>query len=243
MMNPPQETYFSSSSLDMHVQQNYDHLHNLELYRKLVDAVLAPTSNPTPSILQPPNSLEASDTLGLVTQYPKPFQFDAGGVSPTDHEIGYFDCINMIDVGHTGQDSPSSGFQPSYQGVEPWPPGITASDMDSGMSRGVYASSIGTSTDSTVDTPDTTFNFVDNKSREERKLARRRERNRTSQRAFRARKEKYTQDLERHYIELRQRYETLVVLLRTATGFEADPYLMHNQINDKMIMYQKETSK
>jgi len=241
-MNPLQETCFSSSSLDMHVQPSFDHLHNLELYRKLVDTVMGPTSNPAPLISKPPNSLIASDTLGLATQYQNRFQFDAGGISPTDHEMGYFDCMNTTDVGQTGQESPSSGFHPSFQGGESWPPGITSSDMDSGMTRGVYASSIATSTDSTVDTSDTTFNFVDNKSREERKLARRRERNRTSQRAFRARKEKYTQDLERHYIELRQRYETLVVLLRTATGFEADSYLMQNQMNNKMIMSQEEIS-
>lgn len=42
---------------------------------------------------------------------------------------------------------------------------------------------------------------------------RRRERNRASQRAFRKRKEKYVQDLESHYLELRRRYEGLLVVL------------------------------
>jgi hypothetical protein len=65
---------------------------------------------------------------------------------------------------------------------------------------------------------------------------RRRERNRTSQRAFRARKEKYTQDLERHYIDLRQRYETLVVLLRKVTGFEAENFLTQNHLDGKLML-------
>jgi len=50
-------------------------------------------------------------------------------------------------------------------------------------------------------------------SKEERKLERRRERNRASQRAFRKRKEKYVQDLETHYLELRRRYDGLLVVL------------------------------
>lgn len=44
-------------------------------------------------------------------------------------------------------------------------------------------------------------------------LQRRRERNRASQRAFRKRKEKYVQDLECHYLELRRRYENLLMVL------------------------------
>ena len=44
-------------------------------------------------------------------------------------------------------------------------------------------------------------------------LQRRRERNRASQRAFRKRREKYVQDLESHYLELRRRYDGLLVVL------------------------------
>jgi deoxyadenosine/deoxycytidine kinase len=47
---------------------------------------------------------------------------------------------------------------------------------------------------------------------------RRRERNRASQRAFRARKEKYIQDLQDRYIKLQQRYDGLLQLLQNSTG-------------------------
>jgi hypothetical protein len=47
---------------------------------------------------------------------------------------------------------------------------------------------------------------------------RRRERNRASQRAFRARKEKYIRDFEDRYVELRQRYDGLLQLLQNSTG-------------------------
>jgi hypothetical protein len=69
---------------------------------------------------------------------------------------------------------------------------------------------------------------------------RRRERNRTSQRAFRARKEKYTHDLERHFVVLRHRYETLVALFRQLTGAEPELYLNQHFLNSKDMFPKKD---
>lgn len=44
-------------------------------------------------------------------------------------------------------------------------------------------------------------------------LQRRREKNRVSQRAFRARKEKYTRDLEKQYRDLREKYDRLMQIV------------------------------
>ena len=70
---------------------------------------------------------------------------------------------------------------------------------------------------------------------------RRRERNRTSQRAFRARKEQYTKDLEWHYVNLRQRHEALVGVMRTITGCELE--LGQEALDIKGILAQSEMKK
>ncbi|RFU31541.1 hypothetical protein B7463_g4836, partial [Scytalidium lignicola] len=61
------------------------------------------------------------------------------------------------------------------------------------------------------------FNCVErvtvNNSGQGNSLLRRREKNRVSQRAFRARKEKYTRDLEKQYRDLREKYERLMQII------------------------------
>jgi hypothetical protein len=44
-MNRLQDNSYSSPALDMHVQPSFDHVQNLQLYRKLVENVLVPNSN------------------------------------------------------------------------------------------------------------------------------------------------------------------------------------------------------
>jgi hypothetical protein len=71
-------------------------------------------------------------------------------------------------------------------------------------------------------------------------VQRRRERNRASQRAFRKRKEKYVQDLECHYLELRRRYVGLLTVLdkirREGAGGDDGWRVVQDSERDSLVM-------
>lgn len=233
-MDHHEESQFSSPALDFHIQTSLDPLHTEQFYRKLVDDILVPTSNFNHSISRLRNSHAMPGVFGFENRGQQSGLQGANGTWSSP-----FDGVNMMNSmagPHLGED-----FRISFPGVEPWSPS-PCSEADSRLSRGSFHSTGTSPGTESGENAESLFNFngqADDKLGEERKLARRRERNRTSQRAFRARKEKYTHDLERHYIDLRHRYETLVVLVRRLTGMEPEAY-MNQSLDGCKDMHSKE---
>ncbi|KAH8805810.1 hypothetical protein F5884DRAFT_755366 [Xylogone sp. PMI_703] len=83
------------------------------------------------------------------------------------------------------------------------------------------------------------FNCVErvtvNNSGQGNSLLRRREKNRVSQRAFRARKEKYTRDLEKQYRDLREKYDRLMQIIVPLSNTK-----LYGEINLQELLLEEE---